>query len=270
MKLHIISDLHNEFSIYQPSAVANSADVIILAGDIWKNASGIGWARETWPDHPIIYIAGNHEFYGRVRLDVLAKLRIEAKACDVHFLDDEEVIIDDTRFLGATLWTDFKLFGEDRRLECMSAGQHSLNDFKVIHEGRRHFSPMDSVVLHEKSLAWLSAKLDTHFAGQTVVVTHHLPSAQSVVDRFKTDELSACFASNLDYLMDGSKAQLWVHGHTHDNLDYTINGTRVLCNPRGYFLSGNCENKTFNADLVAEVTSAGVELVSDNGSKYKP
>ena len=34
-------------------------------------------------------------------------------------------------------------------------------------------------------------------------------------------------------MLDGSRAQLWIHGHTHDSFDYVVNGTRVVCNPRG-------------------------------------
>jgi hypothetical protein len=189
-------------------------------------------------------------------------MRIAAQDCRVSMLDNDELVIDEVRFLGATLWTDFQLFGGQNRLECMREAQSSLNDFRVIHEGSRHFSPMDSVVLHEQSIKWLKGKLDTPFNGQTVVVTHHLPSSLSVANRYKADLLSACFASNLDSLMDGTKVQLWVHGHTHDNFDYELNGTRVMCNPRGYmYVDGEIENENFNANLILEVTKNRCEIV---------
>jgi hypothetical protein len=114
------------------------------------------------------------------------------------------------------------------------------------------FSPECSIEIHEASLAWLSAKLKEDFTGETVVVTHHLPSMQSVSDRFKTSILSACFASNLDAQF--GRNRLWIHGHTHDTLDYVKNGTRVLCNPRGYSHYGNDqENNEFNPGLVIEI-----------------
>ena len=253
MKLHILSDLHNEFSMHVPSQASYDADVIVLAGDIWKDARGIGWALETWPDNRIIYVAGNHEFYGKVRPVTPAKLHVEAKACNVDFLDNSEVIVSGVRFLGATLWTDFELFGKEAMRQCMSEAQHRLNDFRVIYEGRKVFSPMDSVLLHQESIAWLQEKLATPFEGKTVVVTHHLPSEKSVVARFKNNTLSACFASNLDDLLDGNKVQLWIHGHAHDCLDYELNGTRVACNPRGYVTYQNTENTLFNPNLVVEV-----------------
>ena len=165
MKIYIASDLHLEFSQFLAPACSQQVDVIVLPGDIWKGSQGIAWARATWPTLPIIYVAGNHEFYGRNRLSVLAELRITARECGVHFLDNEDVVIGDTRFLGCTLWTDFKLFGDQKKLECMALGANHLNDFRVIHEGGKHFSPMDSVVLHEQSIQWLQEKLDTPFAG---------------------------------------------------------------------------------------------------------
>jgi predicted phosphodiesterase len=266
MKLQILSDLHNEFSLYQSEQV--DADVIVLAGDIWKGERGIAWARESWPDKRIIYIAGNHEFYGKNRLETLSRLRISGRECNVDFLDNDEVIIDDTRFLGATLWTDFKLFGEELKIECICEGQQGLNDFRVIHEGSKHFSPMDSVVLHEASIKWLQNKLETSFDGQTVVVTHHLPSFMSVAPHYQASKLSACFASRLDHLFDIEKVQLWIHGHTHDSFNYDLNGTRVICNPRGYFRKddGN-ENADFNPYLVVDITGNGVEVGDAQRSK---
>ena len=72
-----------------------------------------------------------------------------------------------------------------------------------------------------------------------------------MVDRFKDALLSACFASELDYLF--GKMDLWVHGHTHDNLDYEVKDTRVICNPRGY-VTYNCrENFDFKPGLVIEI-----------------
>ena len=247
MNLHILSDLHNEFSHYIPSSASYEADVIVLAGDIWKQDLGIYWARATWPTKEIVYVAGNHEFYGRNRNEVLSMLRIAAKKTGVYFLDDDEVIINGVRFLGATLWTDFELLGDKKG--CMVDGQMALNDFRIIYEGDWVFSPMDSVNLHKRSIAFLTSKFSEKYDGKTVVVTHHLPSFHSVARRFQNDTLSACFASNLDHMFGNS--ELWIHGHTHDSFDYTSNGTRVVCNPRGYNKYDKVnENSLFNQDLI--------------------
>ena len=251
-KLHILSDLHLEFSTFEPPAT--DANVIILAGDTAKGSKGVYWARDKFPDKPIVYVIGNHEYYGTQRPETLSLIQIAGQQCRVSILDDAEFILpqNNLRILGCTLWTDFCLFGEVTQKRAMLVGQQGLNDFRVIHEGRLgHFSPQHSIDLHEKSLAWLKAKLDEPFEGKTVVVTHHLPSMRSVVDRFKDNILSACFASELDYLF--GKMDLWIHGHTHDNLDYTVNGTRVICNPRGYVTSNGQENFGFQPGLVIEI-----------------
>lgn len=248
MKLHILSDLHLEFSTFEPPAT--DADVIVLAGDIGKGAKGVYWARGVFPDKPILYVPGNHEFYGTERAETLSMLHIAGKQNRVHLLDDDEVVICGVRFLGCTLWTDFRLFSEQKEM-AMAAGQRGLNDFRMIREGSEHFTPLRSIELHQKSLAWLKTKLNEPFDGKTVVITHHLPSMLSVVDRFKDDLLTACFASELNYLF--GEMDIWIHGHTHDNRDYEVNGTRVICNPRGYVTSWSTENLNFNPGLVIEV-----------------
>ncbi|MEO8655932.1 MAG: metallophosphoesterase, partial [Ramlibacter sp.] len=53
--------------------------------------------------------------------------------------------------------------------------------------------------------------------------------------------------------LDGNRVQLWIHGHTHDSFDYRMNGTRVVCNPRGYAKNGVNENARFDPDFIAEV-----------------
>lgn len=250
MKIHYMSDLHLEFSNLHP--IQTDADVIVLAGDVWKGDRGVGWARSAYPEKRIIYVPGNHEFYGTQRMDTLARLRIAARETGVHLLDNDELIIEGVRFLGATLWTDFQLFGLAKKPLAMAAGQRFLRDFQVIHEGEKgHFSPSHSIELHELSLAWLKNKLAEPFDGKTVVVTHHLPCMESVVERFKNNDVSACFASDLDIV--GPPIDLWIHGHTHDSLDIVKNGTRVVCNPRGYVTASCRENFDFDLARTIEV-----------------
>lgn len=250
MKILILSDLHLEFASFTPSS--DEIDLVILAGDIWKKDQGIYWARETWPNTEIIYVAGNHEFYRSDRNAVLSLLRSAAEDTGVHFLDNEEVVINDVRFLGATLWTDFELFGLELKEKAINAGKNGLNDFRMIVEGNDTFSPNDAIALFNRSADWLRAKLMTvDDISKTVVVTHHLPSMQSVSDRYRNDILSACFASNFDELLGYS--ELWVHGHTHDSFDYIANGTRVICNPRGYVHKSVQENLSFNPGLIVEI-----------------
>ena len=151
-----------EFSPHRLQVV--DADVIVLAGDIGVGLEGICWAasllQETKAD--IIYICGNHEFYGHEIHQLHAEIKAFVASNSegrLHFLDDEQVVIDGVRFLGSTLWTDLKLFGEDLKDEGMLDGNQSLNDFRLIDIGEWTFTTLDSLYLHKKSVAWLENKL---------------------------------------------------------------------------------------------------------------
>ena len=251
MKILVLSDLHLEFAnLNPPTAIV---DLVILAGDIWKEDQGIHWARATWPDLPIIYLAGNHEFYRTERNACLGALRSSAQKANVHFLENDEIVIDGVRFLGCTLWTDFDLFGLTHSKEkVFQSCINSLADFRWIKEVATPFTPSDAIRLFQESTAWLKNKLiEEPFEGKTVVVTHHLPSARSVAPQYANNLSSAGFASNLDALFGYS--DLWIHGHTHTNFDYIAKGTRVICNPRGYVFRGKAENPEFNLELVVEI-----------------
>lgn len=250
MRIQVLSDLHIEIATWQPHPV--ECDVVVLAGDIGNHVQGLEWGRRIWPDKEILYVPGNHEFYRHERTDALQQMRVRARELGVHLLDNDEVVVADVRFLGCTLWTDFNLFGEDLKKAAMAEGKKYLNDFRLIRERDRVFTPARSTQLHKISRKWLAAKLQQSFRGKTVVITHHLPSAQSVAERYKASLTSACFASHLDELMGMST--LWIHGHTHDSFDYALHGTRVVCNPRGYCRNPDKpENGTFDPALVVEI-----------------
>jgi len=266
MKIHILSDLHLEFCDYTPHTSALGADVIVLAGDIGVGLYGLRFAArllERTKAH-VVYVAGNHEYY---RQDIIQLKQAMRDFCSdpgamndddrrqrLHFLDNDETVIDGVRFLGATLWTDFDLFGDDLREMCLLEGERCLNDFRLIRNGGNAFGTLDSVRLHRETVQWLHGRIGDKFDGSTIIVTHHASSFRSVVARYRKDLLSACFASKLDHLMHGGKARLWIHGHMHDSLDYEVNGTRVICNPRGYCrYEGGEENGEFNPGLIVEV-----------------
>jgi Icc-related predicted phosphoesterase len=247
MKLHILNDLHIEFEDFAPSAT--NADVVVLAGDIGVGMDGLRWAETRFPDRPVIYVPGNHEFYHQ---DIALIDEMKAQSPDhIHALNDDQVVIDGVRFLGSILWTDFALFGEADKFFAMQQARQHMTDFSIIQNGSHRFTPEDAIRLHTASRHWLAAMLAEPFDGKTVVVTHHAPSSRSVHPRYANDLLTPAFASNLENLMDGDRAALWVHGHMHESYDYEIYGTRVVCNPRGY--APAALNTDFRSDLVMEV-----------------
>jgi predicted phosphodiesterase len=231
MKIHVLSDLHTEFAPFHPPETG--ADVVVLAGDTATGIEGMRMARDWFPGRPVLYVAGNHEFYRESTPRLQRKLAQAGDAWGIHYLENRAVVVDGVRFLGCTLWTDFELFGE--RQVAMAAAQAVMNDFRLIRVDPeyRRFRPADARVSHLISLDWLVRTLETPFDGPTVVVTHHAPSLRSVNPPFREHPATPAYASDLEWLLDGRVA-MWIHGHTHVCLDYEVGGTRVVSNQRGY------------------------------------
>ncbi|MEW8057720.1 MAG: metallophosphoesterase [Candidatus Thiodiazotropha sp.] len=247
MKLHILNDLHIEFEDYAPPEI--DADVVILAGDIGVGLEGMRWAESRFQDRPVIYVPGNHELYHQ---DIALIDELKAQAPDhIHVLNDDQVVIDGVRFLGSILWSDFALFGEADKFIATQAARQRMTDFSIIQNNGQRFTPEDAIRLHITSRDWLATMLAEPFVGQTVVVTHHAPSSQLVHPRYARDLLTPAFASNLEDLMDGNRAVLWIHGHMHESFDFEVYGTRVVCNPRGY--ASEALNPDFKPGFVVEI-----------------
>jgi predicted phosphohydrolase len=256
MKIRVLSDLHLEFANWRPPPC--DEDVVVLAGDIAEGRAGIAWARKYFRDRPIIYVPGNHEYYGRDFDELREGLRESGRAHDVHVLDGDEVIVDGVRFLGATLWTDFEIDGcEPKTVEAaMRCCQEGMADFQIIRRWGSSLRPTDTREIHQAQREWLRralmgcTPLGEDFSGATVVVTHHAPSPRSIAPRFVGDTLNPAFASDVTDLM-GPAVQLWIHGHMHQSYDYIECGTRVVCNPRGYLPLE--PNPDFDPMLIVEV-----------------
>ena len=119
MRIRVLSDLHLEFKDWKPPKADADADVVVLAGDIHVGVKGIEWARRSFPSIPIVYVAGNHEFYGEHIHDMTQELLREGRRLGVDVLDARSAVIGGVRFLGATLWTDFAL-GEMTRARSIA------------------------------------------------------------------------------------------------------------------------------------------------------
>src|SRR4030095_1670597 len=100
---------------------AVEADVVVLAGDIARPAQAAAWALGF--DRPVLYVMGNHEFYGASLTGAANELKRRCAATHVHVLDDTELVLDGVRFLGTTLWTDFELYPGERRTATTEAAR---------------------------------------------------------------------------------------------------------------------------------------------------
>ncbi|MFC3283724.1 metallophosphoesterase [Litchfieldella rifensis] len=253
MRLRILSDLHLEHYDAEPELPEVPADVVVLAGDIHRQAEGLAWAAKRFQDTPVILVAGNHEFYRTRLTELRARMRGEAERLGIHFLDNDAVIIDGVRFLGTTLWTDFALYADDEGhdpLVTCELARRLMQDFHLIeHPQGEVFTPVACQTLHREARTWLDDELAKPHDGPTVVVSHHAPLRECIPSRYRGDPLSPAFASRLDDLM--GPMDLWVHGHVHDPVDLRIEGTRVIANPAGY--PDEFESPLFVPDLVVEV-----------------
>jgi len=232
LRLHVLSDLHLEVAPFTPPVTA--ADVVVLAGDVHNGTEGLDWAERAFPGRRVVYVPGNHEYYDGELGTTARAVATRAAQLGITLLDNAAAVIDGVRFLGTTLWTDFCLDGAERRDEVMALARPYIVDFRAIRHRDGPFTPAASLELHRAARAWLEARLAEPFDGETVVVTHHAPHPGSVHARFADHPANGGFVSNLAPLM--GRAAVWIHGHTHNSFDYRANGTRVVCNPRGYVL----------------------------------
>jgi DNA repair exonuclease SbcCD nuclease subunit len=271
MKIAICSDVHLEFGQLTLKNTEN-AEVLILSGDICTacdllpndDRSLIGTAKSnryheffsncSSEFHHVVYIAGNHEHYHGDYAETLKILKQQlAYLGNVHVLDKEVFDLNDYRFIGGTLWTNMN----DEDEMTMQHVQHRMNDFRICENSNnmvnyrsidKHgetifrkrpgtLSPADVVEEHKAMMKFIE---DTYTNTPpwitTIVVGHHAPSKLSEHPRYKQDVLmNGAYNSNLDqFILDRPGIKLWTHGHTHEDFDYMIGSTRVICNPRGY------------------------------------
>lgn len=273
MKIAVCSDLHLEFA--EVEFDNPGVDVLILSGDIcvardlmeYDASEIIDYGKssryhkffqmcsERFPH--VIYVAGNHEHYhGDFKYTLSDLKKYLGYLPNLHILDKETFEIDDTVFVGSTLWTDMN---KSDPLTLYSIAR-MMNDFRIIDNSHREvsykvfddpenpdkprfttrvakFSPEDAVEEHVKSLDYIRHVYDnTPPWQQIVVVGHHTPSHVSCHPRYADDrEMNGGYHSELtEFILARPGIKLWTHGHTHELFDYMIGSTRVVCNPRGY------------------------------------
>jgi Icc-related predicted phosphoesterase len=219
----------------------------------------------------VVYVMGNHEHYDYDIAKTYDRLKAElADLPNIHLLEKETWEHGDITFVGGTLWTDMNKEDSLTKWHC---GQR-MNDFKLIDNSNRmthhtnkvyakhpdgsgmhlkdadgylvveridhyekpsRWSVDDSVEDHKKMLDYINIVTQDK-SKCYVTVTHHAPTHQSIAEWFKHDTLmNGAFASDLsEFIMDRPQIKLWTHGHMHNQSDYMVGESRVVCNPRGY------------------------------------
>ncbi len=242
MRIQLLSDLHLETETYEPQP-AEGAELLVLAGDIDSTWAAYEHFRG-WPQ-PIVCVAGNHEFDGRELDTAWPALRERCAGLGMTLLERESVVMTGAdgrriRFLGATRWSDFDLFGPTRRDSAMRAAGYFMRLMGATQGGRAY----DADAVRADALAargWLESELNREVeCDATVVITHFAPSMQSADPRYGAQSGTASFCNADDDLLP--RADLWLHGHLHCVHDYRVEHaaglTRVVCNSRGHASKG--------------------------------
>lgn len=265
MKISICSDLHLEFGTISLENT-DGADVLILSGDICVAKELMGDNKniihtffseccERFPH--VIYIMGNHEHYhGDFAKSFEILYEKLGYLWNLHVMEKEFIELKGVMFFGATLWTDMnkedpvtiqrvKGYMNDYRIiensnELVHFNIPIYEDDKIVSREFRtrpsKFSPELSVVEHKQTMQALGDAIASRPDMPWVVVGHHAPSKASVKPRYQGDfHVNGAYSSDLsEFILDRPQIKLWTHGHTHDEFDYMIGSTHIVCNPRGY------------------------------------
>jgi predicted phosphodiesterase len=233
-----VSDLHFEFGEPPPTIDANSCDLIVATGDIDVGENAKDWlARQ---GQPTIYVPGNHEYYHHEMAYLRGQFRMWGLP-NVHVLDpgtyEAETKDYKVRVIGATLWTDYAMFGAANKETAKHQAVRALADHRLIRLRGAPFIPDYAEEAHRQERGYLADALAWPFDGITIVATHHAPTPRAIDPRYygrvtAGDYVSAAFASDLEYMMPG--VDLWLYGHTHGCLDVKVGDCRVFSNQRGY------------------------------------
>lgn len=239
-RIAFISDIHVDFGELDLSKIdSNQFDILVIAGDIGLQSSVISTIKKFQVfEKPIVFVLGNHDYVGDIEFNKFNDLvKYEsARLKDVYFLNNDSVVINGINFIGATLWTDFKL-NNNQEISMYQAKRVMLEYRKTysnqpyIYFDGRPFLPTDVLNLNEYTKYFFDI-LDKDKS--TVVVTHHAPSEKSIEPCYKGDELNPAFACNMESFILNNNISLWIHGHTHYDVDYMIGNTRVVANQLGY------------------------------------
>jgi predicted phosphodiesterase len=262
-----LSDLHLEIkdNVFIDAEPENAKDInLVLAGDIcevFKLKRLVNFIRGRCAVYKnVIHVLGNHEYYEGSITRVPTKL-IEGFEGNIpenyHFLNRGSVVIDNVKFIGATLWTDLDK-GNPVFMMQVADKFGGLNDYFRIRWGTeidhylRRLRPVDVLGLHQRDLAYIKSEL-TYDTPKTCVITHHAPLLY-LLNRperpYAHHRLNPAYGSHLEEFVAESYIDLWINGHTHGTYDDEFFGTRIVCNARGYDAN---DNKNFIPNAIIEL-----------------
>src|ERR1700750_1252657 len=192
MKIQIFSDLHLDAAPIKPIKIMDDVGLVIAAGDTCEGAlTAFEHLRRIVPlPIPIIMVLGNHEYYRRFVPVELALAKEQAPSFNIHVIENDSVVVGNgisvggVRFVGATLWTDYAIFGAGNVAAVRNACANGMNDNRLIGWQKQpwlRFRPQEAALLHRQSKAFLAETLATTGGGPTLVVRHTAPHVDAVL-----------------------------------------------------------------------------------------
>jgi len=261
MKIQLVSDLHLEFLI--PVQVIELADrisyktpasTLIMSGDICalnKRSSGnlshfLDVVQDRYEN--ILYVLGNHEYYGTSYEEVHNLLEKRIKYIpNLYVLENNSEKIEDITFYGTSLW-----FEETIETNLL---KYNLNDYRCI----KDFTPDK---WSREAIKFIKNIEDSE--SKKVLITHHVPHSRFISPKYVGNEMNCFYLNDIGKFLD--KFDLAVFGHSHDSIDQQFSDRcRAISNPRGYPKTPNTcitypnssstegENNKFQYQLIVEV-----------------
>ncbi|MES2416656.1 MAG: metallophosphoesterase [Bacteroidota bacterium] len=235
MFLQYCSDLHLEFNqnskFLKANPIVPKGDVLLLAGDICQ-FDQIGKHRDFFDyisDHfsSCYWVPGNHEYYYSNIQHRSGKFA-ESIRSNVFLLNNSTVELGETRLIFSTLWSKISQSKEKYI-------QRGMSDFHLINNDGHSFTPKMFNRLHQQSVDFLTDAIKEDFQGNTVIISHHLPTFRRYPPQYRDSMINEAFATHLDGLIETSGADYWIYGHHHQNVpDFRIGDTTLLTNQLGY------------------------------------
>lgn len=278
MKISYLSDIHLEFLHWPDFSKESGGDVLLLAGDITtaamlrphrtdaearKHSKYLKKFKTDLIDkYDAVYmVMGNHEHYNSIFKNTKQEL-IDGFArhdlTKIRILDNNSVKIGDWTLFGATLWTDFNRADPF----TMYVVEKGMNDFRLI--GKEDVSDMNyfnktsnrkidaQFILNEHQVSLVNLYEVAKENDKVIVMTHHAPTCRSVNHDHAGNSLDHAYFSELsDLILDRESIKYWIHGHTHQNVDYMVGQCRVISNQRGYYMEKSA--KTFTGTQSFEI-----------------
>lgn len=285
--IRLVSDIHLDFDIdafnrskfkstpenkatgemgwlWTPPAMEGDLDsTLVIAGDLWyerkfltrKYKNGTSWMQNMAKQFKyVVFVLGNHDYWKTNLSTEIEGIKKELSAqelTNVFVLENRTLVLDNVKFLGGTLWTDYN----EHNIPLMMDAPNLMNDYKKMRQGLKYGKAMPTHLykIHKETKSYIfNNAIKDNPEQKLVVVTHMAPSEKSLEQRHIDNALPMNFlyVSNLEKEVSSSKIDLWFHGHLHEPVDYLLGTTRVISNPRGYVGEFS---KSFNPEFRLEV-----------------